>query len=369
MTRDQAAEKLEALKAGKSFDRIEGVLDVLSTLEDHYLELAQSHEQLFTRAPVAILTIDAVGRITAHNDFAADTFIGSNPNPVIYIGRLIDPADNAVFLNLLRLSREQEATQYRDIRVRTAAGASPFARVAIRPLPEGDSCCVTITDIDDLKATEQRLDADARRNKALLRETNHRTKNLLQIIRSSLEIKARSATTTEARHIAEGLRSQVMSLQGAVGALTGKGDLAHVDAGALVAELVRHLSSGLREGISMEFQNEIGGLRMPAEAGTSLSLVVSELCFNAVEHAFPDADTPGTIIVALKRDGEAIGLTVIDDGVGFDGAPGGGGHLGLIIVRDLVEGHLDGTVEWIPQSPGTEVRIRIPYPSDSEDQS
>lgn len=368
MTTNRAVEHLRALKAGKRFERIEEALEVLATLEDHYLDLARRHEELFMRAPAAILTVDGVGRITAHNDHAAETMLGPKAPALTYIGPLIDPADRPAFMDLLTMTRQDGSTRQRDLRIVYADGRSVFSRVAARPLPDKESVCVTITDIDDLKTTEQRLDADARRNKALLRETNHRTKNLLQIIRSSLEIKTRSAKSAEGRHIAQGVRSQVMSLQGAVNALTGGGDVSRIDARALIGELLRHLAAGVREGIAIRFDSEGDGLTMPAEDATSLSLAISELCFNAVEHAFPDQRSSGRIAVFMRRAQGEAQVTVTDDGVGFDGTAASSGHLGLVIVRDLIEGHLDGTIEWIPQSPGTEVRIRIPIPTGREDE-
>lgn len=380
MTTQKAIEQLQSLKKGRRLDSIGEVLDVLSTLEDSYLELAKHHDETFNRAPAAIVTIDRAGKVITHNDHAAEVLLPSNTRTPVYFGALIDPVDKTAYVDFLSRCWDSETPQTRDLRLVRSDGSRGFSRLSARPTPDSNALCLTIIDINDLKESEGRLDAEARRNKALLRETNHRTKNLLQIIRSSLEIKSRSAVSDDARHIAQALRSQVMSLQGAVNALSLGGDVSRVDAAALIGEVVEHLSHGSHDHVSMEFDNQIGALLLSAEAGTSLSLVIAELCFNALEHAFPEGSYDAAsgpsgpnrtgsnrIQVALGRRNDHVVATVVDTGIGFDGTASGGGSLGLVIVRDLVESHLRGTIEWIPRHPGTEVRISIPSSGPTEE--
>lgn len=366
VTSEEARRHIESLKRGKRLDNVGDALEVLSTLEEQYLELARRHDELFHKAPVAIVTIDRAGRIAAHNDHAAEVVLPPSASRSVYLGSFIDPADRTAYVDFLARCWETEAPNTRDLRLIRPGESSRFARLSARRAPDSDLLCITIADIDDLKEIEGRLDAEARRSRALLRETNHRTKNLLQIIRSSLEIKARAATSDEARHVVQGLRSQVLSLQGAVNALSFGGDVSQIDAAELLTQIISHLSAGIHAGLSLEFDNQIGELPLGAEAGTSLSLVIAELCFNALEHAFPGNQAMATelnkIRVTLSREGDHVVATVTDNGIGFDGEPAGGGSLGLVIVRDLVENQLGGSIEWIPRHPGTEVHIGIPNP-------
>lgn len=317
-------------------------------------------------APVVIVWVDASGRVVAHNDHAAEELLPPAPRDAFYFASVVESSDRAVWLALLRECRHALGSAVRDLRLYWKDGRVGFARVSARYAGESDTVCAGITDISDLKEIEEELFAESRRSRALLRETNHRTKNLLSIIRSSIELKARTAETPEARHIAHALRTQVASLQGAVEALTRGGDLSSVNVAELLGEIVDYLAAGLPEHVTMRYNPLVPDLPLTAEAATSLCLAVAELCFNAVEHAFPD-HRRGSIVVRVGTDREAskeVGhVAVHDDGIGFDGAPSSTGSLGLLIVRDMVEGHLEGSIEWTPAGPGTTVRIRFPLPS------
>lgn len=330
--------------------------------EQHYFSNLSAGD-----APVAIVWIDTTCRVVAHNDRAAEVLLPSASGEC-YFSSLVDESDRSAWFALAEDCRGTGADGVRDVRLSWLDGRRGLARVTARRVPDTPTLCVSVTDISDLKRTEDDLIAEARRNRALLRETNHRTKNLLTIIGSSIELKARTAETPEARHIAHALGTQVASLQRAVDALTRGDDISQMDAVELLGELVEYLAAGLRETVTITYETSVESLPLSAEATTSLSLAVAELCFNAAEHAFPD-ERSGTIQVSVARagartPGEAV-VVVRDDGIGIGdiGAGQSANSLGLIIVTDMVEGHLRGTVEWNRREPGTEVRIEFPLRS------
>ena len=98
-----------------------------------------------------------------------------------------------------------------------------------------------------------------------------------------------------------------------------------------------------------------------AGSATSLALIVTELCQNAIEHGL--ATESGTVEVIPLRDGAMLQVDVQDDGRGLpDGfSLVGATSLGLSIVQTLVS-DLDGTVDFqsLAPEPGSRVRLRIP---------
>jgi two-component sensor histidine kinase len=101
---------------------------------------------------------------------------------------------------------------------------------------------------------------------------------------------------------------------------------------------------------------------LSAEVATPLSMVLTEVLQNALEHAYgPKAG--GVVQVTAAREGEDLLVEVADDGrglpEGFD--PQTAGNLGLQIVRTLVVGELGGTFDMtaVPAG-GTCVGLRIP---------
>lgn len=115
---------------------------------------------------------------------------------------------------------------------------------------------------------------------------------------------------------------------------------------------------------------------LDAEVATPLSMVLTEILQNALEHAFATGER-GTVEVHAVRSGGSAAkrpadgrrsdarllITVQDDGrglpEGFD--PRRAGNLGLQIVRTLVEGELGGGFDMLPgREKGTRVILDIP---------
>ena len=89
---------------------------------------------------------------------------------------------------------------------------------------------------------------------------------------------------------------------------------------------------------------------LAASIATPLSVVLTELLQNAVDHGFPEGSGGGSVVVLLENRGDELRLCVTDDGRGVEGsfrledATG----LGLSIVRTLVTTELNGSIEMRP---------------------
>ncbi len=106
--------------------------------------------------------------------------------------------------------------------------------------------------------------------------------------------------------------------------------------------------------------------RLPRAVEETLYRVARQAVDNALRHG---SAREATIRLALEacEDGEQVALTVRDDGRGFVvptslGALLSGGHLGIVSMRERVEG-LGGTFS-LASTPdvGTEIRVRVPVP-------
>lgn len=111
---------------------------------------------------------------------------------------------------------------------------------------------------------------------------------------------------------------------------------------------------------------------LDAEVATPLSMVLTEVLQNALEHAFDQAEH-GTVEVGAVRGGSRgeprLLVTVQDNGrglpEGFD--PHRAGNLGLQIVRTLVEGELGGKFDMVraPER-GTQVILDVPVRAEKQ---
>ena len=186
---------------------------------------------------------------------------------------------------------------------------------------------------------------------ATIREIHHRVKNNLQTISSLLRLQSRRLTHPEAvAAVGESVRRirTIALVHEALSREPGD-DVTFLE---IVRPLVRLAEEGLQSpDRPVRFTVTGDGGRIPARIATPLSVVLTELLQNAVEHAFGDGGTGGEVVVELSHD-DQLSIRVIDNGrglaSGFDLEQATG--LGLSIVRTLVTTELAGTISIDPAS-------------------
>ncbi len=188
---------------------------------------------------------------------------------------------------------------------------------------------------------------------ATIREIHHRVKNNLQTISSLLRLQARRLQNPEAvAAVAESVR-RIRTIALVHESLSREpGD--DVNFIEIVRPLLRLAEESLQSpDRPVEFTLAGHGGRIPASVATPLSVVLTELMQNAVDHGFPEGSGGGRVVVSLTNDGEELSVEVVDDGLGLDpsfkieSATG----LGLSIVRTLVTTELNGSITMRPAKP------------------
>ena len=193
-----------------------------------------------------------------------------------------------------------------------------------------------------------------------LHEMQHRIRNDLQGICSSLDREVRGLDDPTQRAGYDRVRRRVLALVGLYDHLLGVQAGGIVDMGAYLPALCTKIALGAElasRGIALGIDIQPWG--MPIDQAGRLAIAVNELVANAVEHAFPDGRS-GTITVRLLArgvDGAGCPLVIVrDDGCGFQGPRPGSAGLGF--VDRLVRGA--GGVLTRSDGCGTEWRIALP---------
>ncbi|WP_116999172.1 sensor histidine kinase [Desertimonas flava] len=206
-----------------------------------------------------------------------------------------------------------------------------------------------IRDVTDVRQRDRMLLS----KDATIREIHHRVKNNLQTISSLLRLQARRLTNPEAvAAVGESVR-RIRTI-----ALVHESLSREPGDDVTFIEIVRPLLRLAEESLQspdrpVEFSLAGDGGRIPARVATPLSVVLTELMQNAVDHGFPEGSAGGRVVVSLTNDGDELSIDVVDDGKGLDpsfkieAATG----LGLSIVRTLVTTELNGTITMRPAKP------------------
>ena len=181
---------------------------------------------------------------------------------------------------------------------------------------------------------------------ATIREIHHRVKNNLQTISSLLRLQGRRLESPEAKAaVAESVRRiRTIALVHETLSREPGDDVAFLE---IVRPLLRLAEEGLQSpDRPVRFTVQGDGGRLPSTIATPLSVVLTELLQNAVDHGFPEGSTGGDVVVQLNPTDDLLNIRVINDGRGLDAqfelnkATG----LGLSIVRTLVTTELAGSI-------------------------
>lgn len=225
--------------------------------------------------------------------------------------------------------------------------------IPVRNHGERTGAVLLCRDVSDLRRRERELIT----KDATIREIHHRVKNNLQTVAALLRMQSRRVDAPEAKEALQEAMRRVSTIAMVHETLSATLDeLVNFD--DLVTRTLRMAADVASEGVQVKILHEGDFGLIPAQHASPLALVLTELVTNAVEHGLVGRSY-GTVVVTAKRDGEALDITIVDDGSGLSADPQG---LGSQIVRTLVENELTGTITWEARTPpdtGTEVHLSL----------
>jgi two-component system, sensor histidine kinase PdtaS len=231
--------------------------------------------------------------------------------------------------------------------------------VRVLPLTDGRVRVGTVVlcrDVSDLRSKERELVT----KDATIREIHHRVKNNLQTVAALLRMQARRIESAEAKVALTDAMSRVASIAIVHETLSQAFDEI-VEFDRVADELLRMVGDVAASWGSVSAIREGSFGLLSADVATSLAMIISELCQNAVEHGL--AHQSGEVRVVPSRFNGRLRMEISDDGQGLP--PGfdwrESRSLGLSIVNTLVA-EMEGSFQLGPRQAGsgTEVVVEIP---------
>ena len=217
-----------------------------------------------------------------------------------------------------------------------------------------------LLDITDRKRSEDKLRRSLEERDVLFKELRHRVKNNLQLLSSMVDMQI---MRSPGQNTADKLR-EVQSVIETMALIYTKAfegtKIMELNLNMFINELVNGLIK-LNTVRDLEIDYSISGdsIVLNTDRAIPLVLIVNELIFNSLKHAFHDKKQ-GNINIHLKKHEEVIEINVRDDGPGIPPEVNmeKPRSLGLKLVRNLIE-QLNGVLE-INIDEGTEFQIRVP---------
>jgi two-component system, sensor histidine kinase PdtaS len=242
-------------------------------------------------------------------------------------------------------------------RVEIENGGGTIDLLALPLLAGGDriGAIVLLQNVTELRRRERELVT----KDATIREIHHRVKNNLQTVSALLRLQSRRIEDPAASAALNEAVRRIASIALVHETLSSSAE-ASVAFDDVLDRLVAHaleLSPRMGE-LTIARKGEIGSL--DPRIATPLSLVVTELIHNALEHGL--AESGANLTIEVERFEEKAQIVIFDDGVGL---PEGftileSANLGLQIVRTLTENELKGSINLVRTSRGTEAQLNFP---------
>jgi len=209
------------------------------------------------------------------------------------------------------------------------------------------------------------LEKSLERNRTLLREIQHRTKNNIALVSSLVSLQEREVSDPAVKKGFSELKKRLDTITTVYQMLGQVEDGQRADA----RDYLSRLCAGIRSSIISSYSHIIFDYSAESYLLDSndlipLGLVLNELIFNALKHAFPD-NQPGSIRVSFTaHDGECL-LEVSDNGVGLNRGTLDDSHtqddesIGMLLINTLAK-QLKGDLTIAAGSgEGTRVTLRF----------
>ena len=245
-----------------------------------------------------------------------------------------------------------------EVEVEAAGAVLQLRGIPLVPGGHVTGALVLVRDVTEVRRRDRQLLS----KDATIREIHHRVKNNLQTVAALLRLQARRLESPEARAALQESVRRVASI-----ALVHETLSLTLDENVAFDQVADRLQGMIAEVAAPETSVRL--LRegsfgvLPAQVATPLSMVLTELMQNALEHGFPAGSGAGELMLRVSRADGGLEVVVADDGQGLPEGfrIEGSTRLGLQIVRTLVDSELGGTVT-LRSRPGrgTEAVLRIP---------
>ncbi|MDI6842095.1 MAG: PAS domain S-box protein [Methanothermobacter wolfeii] len=325
-------------------------------------ESEEKYRALFNLSPEYIILLDVDdGRILDINSTLAGKLMIPRERLIgrsVYDLEFISEDARREFQSKLETIKREGSVEPYEMELEDPAGNRYTVRIYNKRIHagDGDSVIVVLSDITDLKRTQEMLERSLAEKELLLKEIHHRVKNNLMIISSLLSMQSRQIKDEDTLKIFRESENRARSMALIHERLYRSEDLKNVD----ISEYIRTLGLEIFNSYNLDpsmirLSFDMQEFRADIETAIPIGLIFTELMTNAIKHAFPDGR--GDIKVSLKRSDGTVTLEVSDNGVGLPGdldwesTP----SLGLQIVRGLSD-QIDARVDVISDE-GTTFRI------------
>ncbi|MFO7889905.1 MAG: sensor histidine kinase [bacterium] len=185
----------------------------------------------------------------------------------------------------------------------------------------------------------------------LLNEVHHRVRNNLQIISSLAHFHSVFLSTHNTQDVLKRFEDLMQSMSFVHNYIYENNNLSKINFSKFINDVISNIRMTSDNSDKLKIKQNIKNINLPLDKAIPCGMVLYELIFNIYKHAFPEYynGEPTLFISAQNISSHTYEIIVNDNGIGLpeNFNPNNINSIGLKLVKILIEGQLDGSIEVI----------------------
>ncbi|MBP3191768.1 PAS domain S-box protein [Natronogracilivirga saccharolytica] len=193
-----------------------------------------------------------------------------------------------------------------------------------------------LRDISDKKYQEEKLRNSLREKETLLSEIHHRVKNNLAVVSGMMQLQAMEEPNAVVREKLHDSTLRIQTMATIHELLYQSENFSRLSFTDIIKKLMNTIEQVLPDEVTVEKEVHLIPLELNINQAIPCSLIINEVLTNCYKHAFKGREH-GRITVRLQENGNEVGISIHDDGVGIPENANSSESLGLQIIQTLVQ--------------------------------
>ncbi len=262
-----------------------------------------------------------------------------------------------------RALKNKEITLGEIIKIQCFDGSKKTIINSALPIIKEDkvvNAIAVVEDISKLAEIEDKLKDEISQKEMLIKETNHRIKNNLQLMSSFINLQLANVKNPEISYILKDSLTRIASISLLHNYLYRSSNLNQINMQEYLYQIIDQVRGTLEStSKNINIVKDIADFQAGSALAISIGLILNELITNAVKHAFND-EHDKNIYLGIKPVNDEILFIFSDNGKGMDKNIdfSSVSTLGLQIIDSLITQH-NGTI-YCEVNNGTKFTIKLP---------
>lgn len=183
-------------------------------------------------------------------------------------------------------------------------------------LSDGNYILALAHNITERKKAEEEIKTLLKEKELLLKETHHRIKNNMGIIKSLLSLQASAQNNLETARILRDACSRVQSMVVLYDKLYRSEVYHELNLKEFLPPLIDEIISLFHTNLNIKVNSQIDNIVLNSKLCSSVGIILNEFVTNSMKHAFKEKNSGSICLKAQKLD-SLLKITYSDDGVGL----------------------------------------------------